>query len=127
MNKKTIDNPLSLNWADQLLNEIIVDSPHIIARVELDSNTIYEFAFINFISIIYVGRWDESVIHDIYLDNDGELIEQSLSEIRNNYGENPMKGLGYINIDCDWKQINIELIDGVVIKIVCEDIECKLL
>ena len=79
----------------------------------------------NFIGFSFVGHWDENIIERMKVELAGDLIDNSLHEIRRLYGTSPLPGGGIKNLESVWYQLNIRLIDGNTIKIVCESFELK--
>lgn len=79
----------------------------------------------NFIGFSFVGHWDENIIECMKIESAGDLIDNSLQEIRRLYGALPLPGGGVKNLESVWYQLNIKLIDGNMIKIVCESFEFK--
>jgi len=80
----------------------------------------------NFIGFSFVGHWDESVIEDITIEQTGNLITNSLQEVKHLYGDPPFTlGGGIKKIDSLWYQLNIKLIDGNIIKVACDSFEIE--
>ena len=75
---------------------------------------------INYIGAAYIGRWDESVIESIKIDSKGDLMENTLLEIKRMYDKTALPVNRYNSLGRNWHQLNLELIDGNIIKIVCE-------
>lgn len=112
----------SISWADASLDSIEINYESILLKITMYNDSKIEIICANHIGISYLGHWDENIIHNISLSNSSDLLEKSLKIIKKNYGENPLKGGGIKNFDSNWIQVNVELIDGVVIEIICNDI-----
>lgn len=110
------------NWKDWNLDNIKIDFEKITVKLSDDNDINIQLDVYHYIGLSYLGHWDETVIDDIKVSKTGELIKKSIDEVTKNYGKNPIKGGGIKNINDDWLQINIKLIDGVVIKFVCREI-----
>jgi hypothetical protein len=82
----------------------------------------------NFIGFSFVGHWDENIIEYIKVESEGDLIKNSLQEIKRLYGEPPIPllGGGVKKVDSPWYQLNIKLIDGNVIKVVCDSFSMEI-
>lgn len=76
----------------------------------------------DFIGLSFIGNWDENIIESIKIQPEGELITNSLQEIKRLYGELPfsMLGGGVKKFDSLWYELNIKLIDGNIVKVACQ-------
>ncbi len=114
-------------WADCSTDIFQIDYEKIIIKIVFYGE-IERYVTIqcnNYIGFTFVGHWDENIIEDINIDTEGELIKQSLKNIRRNYYKNPNDNFSFLGggvkkFDNIWYQLNIKLIDGNIIKIVCE-------
>ena len=81
----------------------------------------------NYIGFSFVGHWDENIVENIKIEQEGDLIVSSIQEINKIYGDPPIPllGGGLKRIDCLWHQFSIKLIDGNVIKVACESFEIE--
>jgi len=113
----------NINWADWTLENIQIDYEKIVVSISDDSSNITAIYLKDYTGFYYVGHWDESVIKDINIYSKGDLIDESLRTIKNLYGDNPLPGGGVKQIDDDWFQLDINLIDGNVLKFSCRSIE----
>ncbi|MBE6814057.1 MAG: hypothetical protein E7522_01265 [Ruminococcaceae bacterium] len=107
-------------WHDYSLEKITIDYDNIVLDLELD-NILKSIVLENFIAIEYIGQWDENIIKSISLVDDCEFIEKTLNKIKNN-NDSYLKGAGKKDVNAQWKCVVIELIDGVRIRIVCDNI-----
>ena len=76
----------------------------------------------DYIAYSCIGHWDESVIKDISVKSCGNIIDESFQVIKNHYGESPLPGGGVKNINDKWYQVNILLIDGNILNVVCKSL-----
>ena len=113
----------NINWADWTLENIQIDYEKIVISISDDSSNVSAINLKDYIGFYYVGHWDESVIEDINIQSKGDLVDTSLGTIKKLYGENPLPGGGTKQLDDDWLQLNINLIDGNVLKFSCKSIE----
>ena len=107
-------------WHDYSLEKITIDYDNIVLDLELD-NIFKSIVFENFIAIEYIGQWDENIIKSISLVDDCAFIEKTLNKIKNN-NDTLSRGAGKKDINAQWKCVVIELIDGVKIRVVCDNI-----
>jgi len=112
----------SISWADASLDSIEINYETILLKITMYNDSEMEILCVNHIGISYLGHWDENIIHNISVSSSSDLIEKSLKIIKNNYGKNPLKGGGIKIFDSNWIQVNVKLIDGVVIEIICNEI-----
>lgn len=107
-------------WHDSSIEKIIIEYNKIIVELETDSG-IQDIIFENYIAFDYIGQWDENIVDAIYEENDSLLVESVLERIIA-INDIKYKGGGTRNIDSDWKCYIIKLIDGVCIRIVCDNV-----
>jgi len=74
----------------------------------------------NFIGFSFVGYWDEIIIDFIKIEQGGDLVENSLFEIKKLYGSSPLPAGESKKMENKWYQLNIKLIDGNVVKVACD-------
>ncbi|MCA1032994.1 hypothetical protein LCL95_18560 [Bacillus timonensis] len=121
---KIIDYLNINNWSDWSLIKIEIDYNRILIIIGINNETyIVKISCQDYIGISYIGHWDESILDDIEVEKKGSLIDKSLKKVENLYGENPLPGGGTKKIEDNWFQINIKLIDGNTVKVVCKNIE----
>ncbi len=106
-------------WHDTSLERIVIDYNDIVVEIDIEEKTT-KLICCNFIGIEYLGQWDENIIKSITISEDNALIYNTKKKIKffNNDGG------GVKKYDTDWKCVSIELIDGVIISIVCEKVKC---
>lgn len=111
-------------WADWSLTKLEIDYEKVEVVVSSDNgkNNV-KIRCKDYIGFSFIGHWDESIIEDIKVETFGSLIDESLQVVRSLYGESPLPGGGVKKIDDIWYQVNIKLIDGNIIKVVCNSIE----
>lgn len=109
------------NWNDYLLENININYEEAIVVLSLDDKVL-EIVCNNFISIKYIGQWDESIIKKIYINEEDEFCKESRMVVKKN---NPIRltGGGIKYIDEKWYHVVVELLDGVEVHIVCTDIK----
>ncbi len=105
-------------WHDTLLERITIDYDNIVVEIEVNEK-ITKLICYNFIGFDYLGQWDENVIKCITLSEDDEMIFVAKERIKYN---NSLGG-GVKIFETQWKCVCIELIDGVVIHIICEKVD----
>lgn len=112
------------SWADWQLEKIEMDFDKICIRISdsEDKNSLY-ICCKDYIGLNIIGHWDEATIESIKIDEQGDLIDESLQTVKTLYGNNPLTGGGGKSIDDKWHQVNIKLIDGVFIRVACKLIE----
>ncbi|PEJ60365.1 hypothetical protein CN692_03465 [Bacillus sp. AFS002410] len=117
------------DWHDWEFEEIKIDYSNVTIVIESSSTnkTVVIIICKNHIGFDYIGHWDEAVIEDINIDTEGDLIEKSLSKIKSNYGDQPNTIGNERDFQGEWLQVNIQLIDGVTIKVVCQDVDTLIL
>ncbi|HAN20471.1 MAG TPA: hypothetical protein DCP51_02150 [Clostridiales bacterium] len=123
MDKILMEKINNCSWADWRLDKIEIDYECIIISVSNESEVIVKFSCNNFIGLSIVGHWDESVIESISIEDNGCLIKDSIETIKRLNGDNPLKGGGIKDINDEWYQMNIKLIDGIILKFAFRDIE----
>ena len=139
---KMIEMINSFGWADFSIEDFIISYERISVRLSYNYGNYYnsdgtrneECSYKqvinceNYIGFTFVGHWDENIIEYIRIDTEGNLILDSLQEIKSCYGDPPMPQLGggVKKIDNPWYQLNIKLIDGNVIKIAAESFEMEI-
>ena len=104
-------------WHDSSLDRITIDYDNIVVEMEVDDKVV-RLICCNYIGIEYLGQWDENIIRKISLSNDSELILLAKNKIKSPN----INGGGIKKYDFNWKCMNIELIDGVIIQIICENV-----
>ena len=109
--------PLGECWHDSTLERIIIEYDTISVEIETDKKP-WRLNCHNFIGIEYLGQRDENVIKRIDISEQNEIISKVASMV----SEDNCKGEGINQIDMKWKWLGIELLDGVIISIVCESI-----
>ena len=110
------------SWTDWDLGKMEIDYNRIVVRLSEGSEVTVTIYCNDYIGISYVGHWDESVIDRIYVEQDGNLIKESKMNIRKFYGVNPLKGGGTKEINDNWYQLNIKLMDGNSVLVACKNI-----
>lgn len=108
-------------WCDSSIDKVIIEYNDILVELDTDAG-IKTLIFKNYIAIDYIGQWDENIVDCIYVENDNDIIEQSLTKV-NMYNDITRMGGGTRDINTNWKCIVIRLIDGVCIRIVCNEID----
>ncbi|GAA0756077.1 hypothetical protein [Clostridium sartagoforme] len=116
------DKIKKVNWIDSILNEIKIEFNKIIINILLESEESISIICNEFVSIKYLGQWDESIINSIEVSSNSEFIKESLEVVRSNYAETEIIGCNK-HLNNEWLQVTIKLIDGVDINIVCNSIE----
>ena len=127
----------SSGWHDCFFDSLNVDCDKVIVKISYEGNHYHLNGTVNenhsdvhvsihcnnHIGVLFIGQWDESVIESIRIETEGDSIDSSLLTMKRLSGEPPMlsPGVGLRKTDNTLHQLNIKLIDGVVIKIVCED------
>lgn len=106
---------------DCSLDDINIDYETISFSFSYNDQTVVTVSCCNYISYSCIGHWDESIISNIEIEENGDLIAKSLESVRKYNGDCPLPGGGIKKIDDKWYQLNIKMIDGNVIKIVCND------
>lgn len=110
-------------WHDSSLGKIIIEYNNIVVELETDIGT-KKIVFKNYIAFDYVGQWDESIVESIYEERDNAIIKYALEKV-NTFNDTKHRGGGVRNINSDWKCIVIQLIDGICIRIVCDNVICE--
>lgn len=110
-------------WHDSSIEKIVIAYNDIVVELETDTN-IKKIILENYIAIEYVGQWDENIVESIYEEQNSDLIQRALSKV-NLYNNTTFKGGGTRVISSDWKCIVIKLIDGVCIRVVCNNVIYK--
>ena len=111
-------------WHDSSLENIVIGYNDITIKIEREDKTIL-LKCANFIGIEYLGQWDENIIKRIYVDDNCDIIEKAKKSIAVNNNIEYLGG-GVRKFHSKWICLKIELIDGVVIKIVCDDITTEM-
>jgi hypothetical protein len=111
----------SSGWADSGLFKIYIESDEIKIFIDFETGEVLQIICKDYIGFEYIGQWDESVISEINIEQGGDLTAASLNVIKKNY-KDPTIPYMTKNINDDWYQLNIRLIDGLVIKVACKDI-----
>ena len=109
-----------LCFTDYSLEAINIDYTNIEIIIELEKK--YKIKCENFMSISYIGQWDENIIDSIYVTSEDELIDLTKQKILKNNNIN-LKGGGTREFNDKWLCLNIKLIDSVEIKIICFCVE----
>lgn len=114
------------SWADWNLKKIEIDFEKITILVSnSEDETLVNIICIGYVGFQIIGHWDEAIIEDIKVENEGNLINDSIKMVRKQYGDEPVVGGGVKNIDDTWFQVNIKLIDGIYIRVACKSIEAR--
>lgn len=114
----------NMHWNDFLLESISIDYDKIVIVTSLDDKII-EIICKNFISIQYLGQWDENVISTIKVFEDDYFCKESRLIVDKNNTRNLLGG-GTKSINNIWYHVQIGLLDGVNIHIVCTNINLNL-
>lgn len=109
------------NWIDSFFSELNVKSNNIEIVVIGEEGVKYKLTFIEYIALEYLGHWDESIIESIQIDTNGELVEKALSEVKKNYLDTEIPFCEKHLYDT-WKQVNLKITDGSIVKVVCKDV-----
>ena len=108
-------------FADWSTNTITVDYDNVVVVIEeLYSASKFSIHCMNFIGIAYIGQWDENIIEDIFIERKGDLLDCSIKKVVQFNGDSPSPGGGTKKLTNKWYQLNIKLIDGLIIQIVCD-------
>lgn len=110
------------NWHDFYLNDIKIDYENLVVSLIDASDNLIKIMCKGFIGIHYLGQWDENVVKDINIGNESDILEQTLQIIKVNNGTS-YKGGGLRNLNHQWLELQIQLIDGVEIKIPCMEVK----
>lgn len=106
-------------WHDSSLGNITISYDEAIVTIERN-NKIISLNCPNFLGIKYLGQWDENIIKSITISEDNQIINQAKDEIRRN---NNLSVRGESrDLNSQWKCLCIELLDSVVIQIICKDV-----
>lgn len=106
----------NLSFTDYSLESINISYTNIEIIIELENR--YKIECENFISIDYIGQWDENIIDNIFVTSEDELIDLAKRKIQKNNNID-LKGGGSRDFYGKWLCLIIKLIDSVEIKIVC--------
>lgn len=117
------NNINNMEWHDYVLDGIIIDYDTVLIKVSL-RNVCTEIMCENFIGIQYLGQWDESVIKDISVDVEHELCQNARRIVKKNYPLNYL-GAGTKSLDEEWLCLNIELLDGAYVRVICTNVYIK--
>ncbi len=102
----------NINWHDSYLDRINIEFDKCLIELT-DSGSKYRVIICNkFSSISYIGQCDENVIESMKISDYSELITKTTAITQE-------KGLG--NTIPNFKQLEIDLIDGTAIQIVAQD------
>lgn len=107
-------------WHDSSIEEIIVKYNDIIVELETDVG-MQRIIFNNYIALDYIGQWDENIVDAIYEEKNSDIIGYALEKI-STCNNTKCKGGGKRDINSAWTCVVIELIDGVCIRIVCDNV-----
>ena len=107
-------------WHDYSIEKITIDYDNIVLDLELD-DIFKSVVFENFIAMEYIGQWDENIIKSIVVVDDCEFIDKALDNIKNN-NSTRLKGAVKKDFNTQWKCVVVELIDGVKIRILCDNV-----
>lgn len=110
-------------WHDSSIEKIVIQYNDIIVELETDTD-VKKIIFRNYIAFDYIGQWDENIVEKIYEESNGDFIQYALKKV-NFHNDTRYKGGGTRDINSDWKCVVIQLIDGVCIRIVCNNIICE--
>ncbi len=110
----------NLCFTDYSLESINIDYTNIEIIIELEKR--YKIKCKNFISINYIGQWDENIIDSIFVTSEDELIDLTKCKIQKN-NDTGLKGGGTRDFNGKWLCFTIKLIDSVEIKAVCSRVE----
>lgn len=121
-------------WADWSFSDFHIDYENVSIKLTYFSDSIERpdisatIICHNFIGFSFIGHWDENIIEDINIAPMGDLITNSLQEIKHLNGDPPIPSLGggIKKVDNQYYQLNIKMIDGNVIKVACESFEFKM-
>lgn len=107
-------NVNGVNWHDSYLDKISIEFDKCLIELT-DYNDKYRIIMCHkFGSINYIGQYDENVIKNMRIVTDSKFIEETRRVIKENNSN---------YIDRDLRQLEIELIDGVKIRIVANNFE----
>jgi hypothetical protein len=106
-------------WADSVLKDIVFNNENIDVTIELYDNSEVILVCTKFISIKYIGQWDEACIKDVYVKDNSDLIAESINAVIVN------NGLVNLISESSWYELDIELIDNVKIQFVCNNIDIR--
>lgn len=113
------------SWVDWSIKNIIFGFDKIsILIVDDGGDQLVNVSCEDFIGFEIVGYWDEGIIENINIETEGDLLTKSLNLIKRNYNNNPIPA-GSKHLEDIWMQINIRLIDGMYIRVVCNKIDFK--
>ena len=114
----TIEN---IPWEDSYLDEIVINYSKIIIKISSEYMGLKKIVCEEFISIKYIGQWDENIINTIDVTSNSDFINESLQLVKDNYLNTEIIGCNK-HINDNWLQLRINLIDNVNIIIVCKNI-----
>ena len=121
MSNDIVEKINNYDWSDCSIYKLEIDYETIIISISLSTDNILKLHCKDYIGYSFIGHWDESIIEKVIIDDSGTLINESLQEVKKRYGETPLLGGGTKKIDDNWYQLNIKLIDGNTLKVVCKD------
>lgn len=102
-----------------LLSELNLDGENILIKI-LEKKDKYKIINCEeFIGIKCLGKWEDTLIDSITVEQTGDVIVESVFKIKHNY-EVPQTSFNSKNIFHPWVQLNIKLIDGCYVKIACK-------
>lgn len=113
-------------WEDCSINKIELGYDNVIVEIVDSENTdrIYIICE-DYIGFEFIGNWDESIIKNVEIKEQGFLIEKSIQKIKDNYKESiRIPGISK-DLRGKWYQLCIELIDGISIEIACGNIKIE--
>ena len=109
-----------IGFSDYSLMNIIIDYNDVVVNIKDDD--IFEIKCKNFIGLNYIGQWDENIIADIEIYDSDICIDQSKEVIVHN-NDIKYRGGGLKDFNANWKCLHLKLIDGIIIKIACQEIQ----
>jgi hypothetical protein len=116
-------------WADASLEElkIILDDIYITISGVYDVGRVCVTKTIlgrDLLSIKYIGSWDENIISTFELLTDSSFIQETLNTIKENKQITlRLRDWEKQRFDEPWLQLNITLVDGLIISMVCKTFE----
>ena len=126
INMDIIEKINNFPWADVSFDEVKIDYERVSISLSYDEKNIKIYCN-NFIGFSFIGHWDENIIESIIIESKGDLINESIKKVNRFYGSSPVLPGGRIkSFDKIWYQLNVKLIDGNAVEIVCESFDFEM-
>jgi hypothetical protein len=112
----------SVRWRDSTFEQMVATYNAVTLLVTEPSGRSVSIVAANHIDLVWQGHWDENVLKDVQVEDQGPVIERAKDRIRVAYGESPELGGGTSDLSGAWYCVHLRFLDGAFIRVIASSV-----